>query len=52
MKGVKAGQSIKVYQKINGAWVEVKVVEIREDHVVVDMTSHGTLAFIEVPAAQ
>ena len=39
MKGVKAGQSI-------------KVVEIREDHVVVDMTSHGTLAFIEVPAAQ
>ena len=52
MKGVKAGQSIKVYQKVNGAWVEVKVVEIREDHVVVDMTSHGTLAFIEVPAAQ
>lgn len=52
MKGVKAGQNIKVYQKVNGAWVEVKVVEIREDHVVVDMTSHGTLAFIEVPAAQ
>lgn len=51
-KGVKAGQLIKVYQLINGEWVELTVAEIREDHVVVNMTSHGTLAFIEVPAAQ
>ena len=51
-KGVKAGQLIKVYQLVNGEWVELTVAEIREDHVVVDMTSHGTLAFIEVPAAQ
>ena len=50
-KGVKAGQLIKVYQFINGEWVELTVSEIREDHVVVNMTSHGMLAFIEVPAA-
>lgn len=48
-KGVKAGQLIKVYQLINGVWVELEVSEIREDHVVVNMTSHGILAFIEVP---
>ena len=51
-KGVKAGQLIKVYQFVDGEWVELTVAEIREDHVVVDMTSHGTLAFIEVPAVQ
>lgn len=51
-KGVKAGQLIKVYQLVNGQWTELEVTEIREDHVVVNMTSHGTLAFIEVPAAQ
>lgn len=50
MQGVKAGQLIKVFQLVNGEWVEVKVLEIREDHVVIDMTAHGTLAFIEVPA--
>ena len=51
-KGVKAGQLIKVYQLVNGEWVELTVTEIREDHVVVNMTSHGVLAFIEIPAAQ
>ncbi|MDE7404219.1 MAG: hypothetical protein K2M81_03840, partial [Lachnospiraceae bacterium] len=48
-KGIKAGQFIKVYQLIDGVWVELEVSEIREDHVVVNMTSHGILAFIEVP---
>lgn len=51
-KGVKAGQLIKVYQLVDGGWAELGVAEIREDHVVVNMTSHGVLAFIEVPAAQ
>lgn len=49
LKGIKAGQNIKVYQLVDGQWVELTVSEIREDHVVVDMTSLGTLAFIEVP---
>ena len=51
-EGVKAGQNSKVYQYRDEAWVEIEVTEIREDHVVVNMTSLGTLAFIELPAAQ
>lgn len=52
IKGIVAGQNIKVYQLVDGAWVELKVAEIRLDHVVVDMTSHGKLLFVEVPSAQ
>lgn len=51
LKGIIAGQNIKVYQLIDGVWVELTVSEIREDHIVVNMTSLGTLAFIEVPEA-
>ena len=47
-KGVTAGQNIMVIQMVNGRWSEIDVVEIREDHVVVDMTSLGTLAFLEI----
>lgn len=52
MPGVKAGQNIQVYQLVKGQWSQVTVSEIREDHVVVNMTSLGTLAFIETPVAQ
>lgn len=51
MSGIVAGQNIKVFQIVNGQWLEVSVAEIRQDHVVVDMTALGTLAFIEVPNA-
>ena len=51
MKGVKAGQQIEVYQLVKGEWVKVTVAEIREDHVVVELTQHGTLMFVEVAAA-
>ena len=51
LEGIKAGQNIKVYQLINGVWVELTVSEIREDHIIVDMTSLGILAFVEVPVA-
>ncbi len=50
MPGVTAGNNIKVVQLIDGQWNDVNVAEVRADHVVVDMTSLGTLAFIEVPA--
>lgn len=50
LQGIKTGQNIKVYQLVNGQWVELTIIEIRDDHIVVDMTSLGTLAFIEVPA--
>ncbi len=49
MKGMKAGRNVKVYQLVDGVWVELTVSEIREDHVVVNMTSLGTLAFVELP---
>ena len=51
LKGLKSGQNVKVYQLVDGAWVELSVAEVRDDHVVVDMTSLGTLAFVELPAA-
>lgn len=51
MPGVVAGQNIKVYQYVDGQWAEVSVAEIREDHVVVDMTKYGVLSFIEVSNA-
>ena len=50
MKGVKAGQKIKVYYLVDGQWGELEVAEIREDHVVVDMIGLGALLFVEVPA--
>lgn len=53
MPGVKAGNNIKVVQLTdaeNGRWSEVTVTEVRADHVVVDLTSLGTIAFIEAPA--
>lgn len=49
MRGIRAGQNIKVFQMVNGQWTELNVAEIRQDHVVVDMTSLGTLVFIEMP---
>ncbi|MCI9462370.1 MAG: hypothetical protein HFI48_00595 [Lachnospiraceae bacterium] len=51
MPGVVGGQNIQVYHFANGTWSPVNVAEIREDHVVVDMTAYGILTFIEVPAA-
>ena len=52
MPGVVAGQNIQVYQYVDGQWVDVSVAEIREDHVVVDMTKYGVLSFVEVPGAE
>lgn len=48
MPGVKTGENIQVYQYVNGQWVSLNVSEIRDDHVVVDMTSLGVLAFIQI----
>lgn len=50
MPGIQAGQNIQVYQLMNGQWNQLTVSEIREDHVVVNMTSTGTLAFFEIAA--
>lgn len=50
MPGVTAENNVKVVQWTDGQWTDVAVAEVRADHVVVNMTSLGTLAFIEVPA--
>lgn len=50
MPGVTSASNIKVVQWSDGQWNDVTVSEVRADHVVVDMTSLGTLAFVEVPA--
>lgn len=47
--GVQTGDNIAVYQNQNGTWVQLPVVEIRQDHVVVNMTKHGDIAFVRVP---
>jgi hypothetical protein len=47
--GVQNGDNIAVYQNQSGTWVQLPVVEIRQDHVVVNMTRHGEIAFIRVP---
>lgn len=49
LAGVQPGDNIAVYQTQNGNWVQLPVVEIRQDHVVVNMTRHGSIAFIRVP---
>ncbi len=49
LAGVQAGENIAVYQAQGGNWVQLPVVEIRKDHVVVNMTRHGSLAFVRVP---
>lgn len=48
MPGVTADQNIQVYQYDAGQWTSVNVSEVREDHVVADLTSLGIIAFVEV----
>lgn len=48
MPGVKTGSNVQVFQYVDNQWVSVGVSEVRDDHVVVDLTSVGVLAFIEV----
>ncbi len=48
MPGVTAEQKIQVFQYVDKQWVNLNVAEVREDHVVVDMTSLGVTAFVEV----
>ena len=48
--GVNAGDCIAVYQQQSKGWVQLTVAEVRKDHVVVNMSQHGVLAFIRVPA--
>lgn len=48
--GITGAENVQVYHFTSGQWVPLNVAEVREDHVVVDMTAPGVLVFIEVPA--
>lgn len=48
MPGVKTGENIQVYYYADKQWNSFNVTEVRDDHVVVDMTKTGVLAFIQV----
>ncbi|MDO4284549.1 MAG: hypothetical protein Q4C60_04350, partial [Eubacteriales bacterium] len=48
VKGLQAGQLLKVYMLVNGRWVEQQVLEIREDHVIINQTATGPLAIYAV----
>ena len=48
MPGVQAGENIQVCRYVKGNWESLNVSEIRADHVVVDMTATGVVAFIQV----
>lgn len=47
--GVNVGDNVAVYQVQGGKWVQLQTPEIRKDHVVVNMSQTGTVAFIRVP---
>lgn len=51
MPGITGGENIHVYQynESSSSWKELNVTEKRADHVAVDMTSTGVLAFIVTP---
>ncbi len=47
--GVNIGDNIAVYQVQGGKWVQLQTAEIRKDHVVVNMSQVGPVAFVRVP---
>ncbi len=49
VSGVTNNDNIAVYQLQSGKWVQLPTAEVRQDHVVVNMTRTGTIAFIRVP---
>lgn len=46
MPGVTADADIVAVQYVDGAWVDVEVVEVRADHVVLDLKQNGKVAFL------
>lgn len=49
LKGLEAGKKIAVRQYVNGAWIDVEVVEVRAEHVILNLTNSGAVAFVELP---
>lgn len=49
LKGLDAGAKVAVKQLVNGEWIDVEVVEVRADHVVLNLTNTGAVAFFQLP---
>lgn len=49
LKGLADNAKVAVKQYVNGVWVDVEVVEVRADHVVLNLTNSGVIAFVALP---
>lgn len=49
VKGLAEGTKVAARQYVNGAWIEVEVVEARADHVVLNLKGNGPVAFVALP---
>ena len=49
LKGLANGAKVAVKQFVNGVWVDVEVVEVRADHVVLNLVNSGAVAFVQLP---
>ena len=49
VKGLAEGKKVAAKQYVNGAWIDVEVVEVRADHVVLNLKNAGAVAFVELP---
>lgn len=49
LKGLEAGTNVVAKQYVDGAWIDVEIVEVRADHVVLNLTKSGAVAFITLP---
>ena len=49
LKGLANGAKVAVKQFVNGVWVYVEVVEVRADHVVLNLVNSGAVAFVQLP---
>lgn len=49
LKGLADGAKVAVKQLVNGVWIDVEVVEVRADHVVLNLTNMGAVAFVQLP---
>lgn len=49
VKGLLDGKKVAAKQYVDGAWIDVEVVEVRADHVVLNLQNKGAVAFVELP---
>lgn len=49
VKGLAGDTKVAVKQLVDGVWVDVEIVEVRLDHVILNLTQSGPIAFIQLP---